>query len=93
MRPEPALLVAFALLSCAPAPAPSITVQEQRLYLKLAGQPAAQLFWGAAGVLFTKRDDLEIVPEGGLSGASSTERFTLRQAGFSGVYERAPARP
>jgi CubicO group peptidase (beta-lactamase class C family) len=71
----------------------SIIVQEQRLYLTPIGQPAAQLFWGANDVLFTKRDDLEIVPEGGLSGASSTERFTLRQAGFSGVYERAPARP
>lgn len=61
--------------------------------MKPTGQPAAQLFSGANGVLFTKHDDLELVPDGGLSGANATERFTLRQAGFSGVYERASAAP
>jgi CubicO group peptidase (beta-lactamase class C family) len=71
----------------------SIITEGQSLYLKPTGQPAAMLFWGGHDVLFTKRDDLELVPEGGLSGASSTERFTLRQAGFSGVYERAPNAP
>lgn len=69
----------------------SITTEAQRLYMKPSGQPGAQLFRGENGVLFTKRDDIDVVPDGGLPGGGKlAEHFTLRQAGFSGVYERVP---
>jgi CubicO group peptidase (beta-lactamase class C family) len=71
----------------------SILLAEQRMYLKPAGQPAAQLFRGGSGVLFTKRDGVEVVPEGGFSAGRLGDGFTLRQDGFSGVYEREPTTP
>jgi hypothetical protein len=44
-------------------------------------------------ILWDRALALEIVPDGGLSGGQLGDRFTLRQAGFSGVYERETSKP
>jgi len=68
----------------------TISFEEGRLFMKPSGQPRVRVFRGADGVLFTKRDPLELLlspPDA----ASPVTAVTLRQSGIEGRYERAPA--
>jgi len=68
----------------------TISVERDRLFMKPSGQQRVRVFRGPDGVLFTKQDPLELVPEPAGDSPAQVTALTLKQGGFAGRYERAP---
>ncbi len=68
----------------------TLSFQDGRLFMKPSGQPRVRVFRGADGVLFTKRDPLELLLSPA-DAAGPVAAITLRQSGIEGRYERAPS--
>lgn len=68
----------------------TLSADGDRLFMKPSGQQRVRVFVGEGGVLFTKKDPLDLVLDPSGARASPVTAITLTQGGISGRYERAP---
>ncbi len=66
----------------------TLSADGDRLFMKPSGQQRVRVFLGEGGVLFTKKDPLDLLLEP--ASAAPVAAITLTQGGLSGRYERAP---